>query len=114
MVRKFSRTKDRSRELRQEQLILDVTEQIFESMKRQGVTQRELADRLSKSKSYVSQLLNGSRNMTLRTLSDVCLALGVQPAIKVDMETSSGVATRRPARDRRTTIPEYHGRGAHG
>lgn len=114
MVRKFARTKDRSRELRQEQLILGVTEQIFESMQRQGITQRELADRLRKSKSYVSQLLNGSRNMTLRTLSDVCLALGVQPAMNIDTGISSRADTRCSARDRQTTIPEYDERGAHG
>ena len=63
-------------EFQQERLILDATERICELMEIQGVSRAELAQRLKKSKSHVSQLLSGRTNMTLRTLSDVFTALG--------------------------------------
>ena len=63
-------------EYQQERLIVDATERICELMEIQGVSRAELAQRLKKSKSHVSQLLSGRTNMTLRTLSDVFSALG--------------------------------------
>jgi transcriptional regulator with XRE-family HTH domain len=61
--------------LEQERLILQVTERICAIMEEQKVTRSCLAKRLNRSKGYVSQLLDGSRNMTLRTLADVLTAL---------------------------------------
>ena len=60
----------------QERLILDATERICEAMEKRGLTRKRLADALGTSKSFISQLLDGSRNMTLRTLSDVFCVLG--------------------------------------
>ncbi len=59
----------------QERLILQVTESIHEQMQAMGVNRAQLAERLGKSKAYVSQLLSGSRNMTLRSLADISFAL---------------------------------------
>lgn len=59
----------------QERVILDTTERICEVMEEKAVTRKRLADTLGTSKSFITQLLDGSRNMTLRTLSDVFLAL---------------------------------------
>lgn len=61
--------------LEQEHLLLDVTELIVELMNERGVSRSELADRLGKTKGHVTQLLSGSRNLTLRTLSDIFVAL---------------------------------------
>lgn len=63
------------KELAQEHFILAVTEEIWEAMERRQINKLELAERLGTGKSYISQLLSGSRNMTLRTLSDVAAAL---------------------------------------
>ena len=62
-------------ELEQEHLLLEVTEIIAELMAAQGVTKAELARRLRTTKGHVTQMLSGSRNLTLRTLSDVFTAL---------------------------------------
>ena len=59
----------------QERLILEVTESIHEQMQAMGVNRTQLAERLGKSKAYISQLLSGSRNMTLRSLADISFAL---------------------------------------
>jgi transcriptional regulator with XRE-family HTH domain len=64
------------KELEQERLILDVTEMICELMNEAGVSKTELAARLGTTKSHVTQLLAGNRNFTIRTLSDVLVALG--------------------------------------
>jgi len=59
----------------QERLILEVTETIHEQMQALGINRAQLAERLGKSKAYVSQLLSGSRNMTMRSLADISFAL---------------------------------------
>jgi antitoxin component HigA of HigAB toxin-antitoxin module len=58
--------------------ILDVTEQICGHMEEQRISRVTLAETLGKSKSYVSQVLSGNRNMTLATLADVAYALRLQ------------------------------------
>lgn len=62
--------------LAQEELILEVTETICELLDNERVPRKELAERLGKSKGFVSQLLNGGRNLTLRTVADIVHVLG--------------------------------------
>jgi transcriptional regulator with XRE-family HTH domain len=62
--------------LAQEELILEVTESICKLLEEEKVSRKELADRLGKSKGFVSQLLNGGRNLTLRTVADILHVLG--------------------------------------
>lgn len=67
----------------QEDLIMNVTEDLLVLMEKRGVSKAELARKLSKSRSYVTQLLDGARNMTLRSLADICLALDAEPALHI-------------------------------
>jgi transcriptional regulator with XRE-family HTH domain len=62
--------------LAQEELILEVTETICDILENEKISRKELADRLGKSKGFVSQLLNGGRNLTLRTVADNFHVLG--------------------------------------
>ena len=64
-----------SSEVEAERLILEVSELILEQMEQADISHTELARRLGKSKSHVSRLLNGDRNMTLRTLAKICYSL---------------------------------------
>jgi len=59
----------------QEKLILEVTDIVSKLMKKKKVNKSELAKRLNVGKSYVTQLLDGTSNMTLGTISDVFVAL---------------------------------------
>lgn len=61
------------------ELIMDVTEAICELIEKEGISRQELANRIGRSKGFVSQLLNGSRNMTLSTLAEIAFALGFIP-----------------------------------
>jgi transcriptional regulator with XRE-family HTH domain len=67
----------------QENFIIEVYETLQKEMDRQGVSRKELSERVGKSKAYISQVLGGTRNMTLRTLADFCRALEVYPEIKL-------------------------------
>ena len=63
-------------------LIMEVTETICELLEKEKVSRKELADRLGKSKGFVSQLLNGGRNLTLRTVADILHVLGYKVGLK--------------------------------
>lgn len=60
----------------QEKLIEAATELIASTMEKQGVSKAQLAERTGTSRAHITQLLRGSRNMTLRTLADIMFALG--------------------------------------
>jgi transcriptional regulator with XRE-family HTH domain len=79
--------------LRQEELILDATEALARALRSSGLTQSELAARLGKTKGFVSQILGGGKNLTLRTLADVAGALGC----KVQIQLRAEKAVKSPA-----------------
>lgn len=54
---------------------MEVTELVCQLMEADGVSRTELASRLGKTKGYVTKLLDGRTNMTIRTISDVFMAL---------------------------------------
>ena len=65
-----------------ESLMMNVTEDILVTMEDQNVSKTKLAQLLGKSRAFITQMLGGSRNMTLRTLSDIAFALDVDIEIK--------------------------------
>ncbi len=63
----------------EEKLILQVQMRIQELLHVNKITQRELAARLGKSESFISQLMGDEpRNLTLRTIARIMHALGAQ------------------------------------
>lgn len=79
--------------VRQEELILNVTEGLTEALRDAGVTRAELARRLGRTPGFVSQLLGGGRNLTLRTISDIALALSLRPALDLRADPAPVVDT---------------------
>jgi len=61
-----------------ERLIMEITQAIYAIMEDTDIGKSELARRLGKSAAFVSQVLDGDRNMTLRTVSDIFTALDRQ------------------------------------
>jgi transcriptional regulator with XRE-family HTH domain len=76
--------------LRRERLLLKVTQALCEALADAGVNQATLARKLAKSESFVSQILAGGRNLTLRTVADVATAL--------DREVSVSLKERNPCK----------------
>lgn len=82
------------RALRREELILEVTEALCKALDEGHVTRSQLARRLGKSPAFVTQILAGGRNLTLKSLADVADALGAR--ISVVLTPQPGRTARRP------------------
>lgn len=81
---KWAEESDRNQKISaRENLIIDITEDILIIMEDKGISKAELARTLGKSRSFVSQTLSGARNMTLRTLSDICFSLDIKPNLQL-------------------------------
>ncbi len=64
--------------------IMDVTESICKILEDKNMERKTLAEKMNKTKGYISQILNGSRNMTLGTLAEIAHVLGYVPKIKLE------------------------------
>jgi len=78
----LSQTMDGKKELIRQELIVSVTEQLWEAMQTANLSKADLARALNKSKPHVTQLLSGERNMTLSTLADLAAALGLRAQVR--------------------------------
>ncbi len=67
----------------EEKLIAQLTEGLAGAMVERGWNQKELANALGVSPSYVTQLLRGQRNVSLRTLARMLFKLGKQAALEI-------------------------------
>lgn len=81
--------------LRQEELILEVTEALARALADSGLTKTELAGRLGKTKGFVSQVLGGGGNLTLRTLADLSGALDCRVHVLLEPMRVSNAPARR-------------------
>lgn len=95
------RGKAYERLVRQEEFILEVTERLTEALLEQGITRAELARRLERSPGFVSQVLQGGRNLTLRTVGDIAGALSLRPSLALSPQS-------KPAISRNRWIPDRH------
>jgi transcriptional regulator with XRE-family HTH domain len=75
-VEELLESADGRREFAKEELAFEATEKIAELMELTRVSKSELAKRTGKSKAYITQVLSGSRNMTVHTLAGLAFALG--------------------------------------
>jgi transcriptional regulator with XRE-family HTH domain len=64
--------------LSMETLVTGASEMIARLMAEQNVSKADLARSLNKSRAWVTQLLSGKANMTVRTLAEVAHALGAE------------------------------------
>jgi transcriptional regulator with XRE-family HTH domain len=109
MSEKTIDAKEYRRLVEQETLIFAVTEATSELLEREGTSRSQLARALGRTKGFVSQLLSGKRNMTLRTVADLAFALNhrfeLNPVPLVDEDDGSTDRTEPPsARPRQTAI----------
>ncbi len=59
-----------------EGLLLDINEQLVKLLQEQGVSKSTLAQKLGVSNAYVSKLLNGNENLTIKQLVKIATVLG--------------------------------------
>lgn len=87
-------------------LIMEVTETLCELLEKEGVSRKELAGLLGKTKGFVSQLLNGGRNLTLRTVGDILHVLGYRVRLVPYKEGKKGQKEESPDRRKEVKAPE--------
>jgi ribosome-binding protein aMBF1 (putative translation factor) len=51
---------------------------VLDALKNQGLTQKDLAERLNVSPQQISKIVRGEENLTLETITNLELALGIQ------------------------------------
>jgi transcriptional regulator with XRE-family HTH domain len=61
-----------------ETLVAEASEVIAKLMAEQGISKADLARRLDKSRAWVTQLLSGRTNVTVRTLAEVAFVLDAE------------------------------------
>jgi transcriptional regulator with XRE-family HTH domain len=86
-----------------EEKILDFTERVVLEMGKKEITRAQLADSLGKSKAFVTKLLKGDANMTIKTMVTVAQALGC--SLHLDLYPKGFYAKTLYARDSRGFEP---------
>lgn len=81
MTQRKRRASDATRLHREKELITQTNETIHAMMGKRKVTKAELAKRMGKTPAYVTQILAGDRNLTLRTIADIAFALELRPSV---------------------------------
>ena len=88
-------------EFRLEKILLQLGEDICQLMSDQGFSRAEVAARLGVSRAYVTKVLNGNPNLTIKTLLKLSDALGRELIIhfpsQVNRKLSSSVRRSRRA-----------------
>lgn len=124
LVEEYVEDPNRMRLFQQERAILEVTELIESLMIELGVSRAELAKRLGKTRGWVTQLLDGDSNKTIRTLADTFAVLGheyhscycpIQPGkgVRFTISTDNLTATVTPATPVGSEINIHHPDGWH-
>lgn len=93
----FLESPEHQRLFEQERLLVEAAELLTEILENRKVTRAQLAQRLRKSKAFITQVLRGNHNMTLRTLADLFGALDLrivmnaEPRAKRLSDTTSAI-----------------------
>ena len=85
-------------EYRLEKVLFEVAEQVCKLIESQGVTRSELAQRLAVTPAYITKLLNGNPNLTIKSLLRLSDVLGQSidirfvPKLEVAQSTTTSFA----------------------
>ncbi|MBX9658875.1 MAG: helix-turn-helix domain-containing protein [Nitrospiraceae bacterium] len=77
-------------EYRLEKILFEVAEQVCKLIESQGMTRSELAKRLGVTPAYITKILNGNPNLTIKSLLMLSEALG--QTLDIHFEPKLGIA----------------------
>ena len=97
LVEEYVASPAHMRQFQQERAIYEVTELLEALLKELGITRAEFAKRLGKTKGWVTQLLDGDSNKTIRTVADACAVLGHEFRVSSQPIQISNAPTQAPA-----------------
>ena len=70
-----------------------ISDQIAQHMEQHDISRTALAERLGTSKAYITKILRGDANMTMKTLVQLLFALGLKPVTQVVDKNASQPVT---------------------
>lgn len=70
-----------------EQMVLAFGESMVECMSQRQFNRAELANRMGVSKAYITRILNGKPNMTIRTMAGIAVALKAKLDVTMECPT---------------------------
>ncbi len=79
--------------------------QVVTFMEKEGLNQTELALRLGVTKGYISQILKGNFNYTLKKLIELSIAIGHVPSIQYKPISQVIEEDKKPRRSKKTHVP---------
>ena len=91
-----------------EALAAEASETIARLMAQRNVSRADLARKLNKSRAWVTQLLSGKANMTIRTLAEVAYTLGAE--VKLHAQPRNCEKAGRPRGGGRQPVVHKNGR----
>lgn len=92
-----------------EGVVTDAADLVSRLMEQQGVTKADLSRKLGKSRAWVTQLLSGKANMTIRTFAEVTHVLGAH--VRLAAETQQSKQTSAASVKRGAIVYEIPGVG---
>lgn len=90
-IEKFARISKNYMEnpdIRKEMVKNEVTKKILDAMEEKNISKADLARKLKTTPSNVSQILNGNRNLTIDTICEISMALGMISQISFEDKDS--------------------------
>lgn len=90
LIQETIKTPEDRRLFAQEGFVLAITESVCELMELQGVSKKELAKKLGTNQSHVTMLLNGTRELSLRTLADIIFYLDADSEVGIELKKAKG------------------------
>jgi transcriptional regulator with XRE-family HTH domain len=91
-----------------ETFVAECTEVISRIMHQKQISKADLARRLGKSRAWVTQLLSGGRNVTVRTLAEVAYELNSELVISPKLPAVVSHQAKLPKRPKTSHIHERH------
>ena len=76
-----------ARQIEEEMLLQSIGDLFSDVMIQHGLNKAELAKRLRTSRAYVTQILSGDRNLSLRSLAKLAYAMGLRVHVKLEPVT---------------------------
>jgi transcriptional regulator with XRE-family HTH domain len=83
-IKRQTASPEARRRYERERLVLWATEIICSAMHEKGIRRSQVAERIGSSRAHITQLLRGSRNMTLGSLADLAWACGHRVTLTVE------------------------------
>src|ERR1700722_5595922 len=111
-VEELLETEEGRREFMKEELGFEATEKIAELMEIMNVSKSELAKRTGNSKAYITQVLSGTRNMTVHTLAGLAFALGYRIMFNAAPITNDAVGAPAAAKIRAVPVCSFANDGS--